>query len=383
MREKYFTFSKKTLILSICVFKKRGINKRRNYIMKKKVLATVLAAMMVLSLAACTGGSKAAAPAAPTATEEKKDEAAEQPTVGVLIYKYDDTYISTVRNALETALAGKADVIMQDGKGDQATQNDQLDVLIEKGVKVLCVNMVDAKAASGVVEKAKAAGIPTVFFNREPDAEVVKSYDKAVFIGTNAADAGKMQGDIIKDLFDKNPAYDINGDGKVQYVMFQGEPDNPEAIARTKYSVEQAVADGVQMDQVGETQVCNWDTEQAQKAMEAILAANEGKIELVIANNDGMAIGCIAALTNIGYNVEGGDKFVPVVGVDATDAAKDAIAKGTMSATVLQDGEAMGNAIAQVALNAAAGADFLEGTSYEFDESGVAVRIPYAPYTGK
>lgn len=349
--------------------------------MKKKVLATVLASMMVFSLAACA--PKAAAPAAPAATEEKKDEAAETPTVGVLIYKYDDTYISTVRNALQTALDGKAEVIMQDGKGDQATQNDQLDVLIEKGVKVLCVNMVDAKAASGVVEKAKAAGIPTVFFNREPDAEVVKSYDKAVFIGTNAADAGKMQGDIIKDLFDKNPAYDINGDGKVQYVMFQGEPDNPEAIARTKYSVDQAVENGVQMDQVGETQVCNWDTEQAQKAMEAMLAANEGKIELVIANNDGMAIGCIAALTNIGYNVEGGDKFVPVVGVDATDAAKDAIAKGTMSATVLQDGEAMGNAIAEVALNAASGADFLEGTSYEFDESGVAVRIPYAPYTGK
>ena len=50
---------------------------------------------------------------------------------------------------------------MQDGKGDQATQNDQLDVMIEKGVDVLCVNMVDAKAASGVVDKAKDAGIPT------------------------------------------------------------------------------------------------------------------------------------------------------------------------------------------------------------------------------
>lgn len=106
------------------------------------------------------------------------------PTVGVLIYKYDDTYISTVRNSLQAALEGKANVEMQDGKGDQATQNDQLDVMISKGVDVLCVNMVDAKAASGVVEKASAAGIPTIFFNREPDTEVIKSYDKACFIGT-------------------------------------------------------------------------------------------------------------------------------------------------------------------------------------------------------
>lgn len=345
--------------------------------MKKKLLAMLMASVMALGLVAC-GGSDA------PATDETGDDTAALPKVGVLIYKYDDTYISTVRNALEGALDGKAEVIMQDGKGDQATQNDQLDVMIEKQVDVLCVNMVDAKAASGVVDKAKEAGIPVVFFNREPDAETIKTYEKAVFIGTNAADAGKMQGDIIKDLFDANPDFDLNGDGAVQYVMFQGEPDNPEAIARTLYSVEQAVENGVVMDQIGVTQVCNWDTELAQKAMEAILAANEGKVELVIANNDGMAIGTIAALSNIGYNTgEEGAPFVPVVGVDATDAAVDAIAKGTMSATVLQDGQAMGDAIAVVALNAAAGNDFLADTEYAFDDTGIAVRIPYAPYTGE
>ena len=153
--------------------------------MKKKLLAMLMASVMMLGVTACGGGSEPAA------------DNGDLPTVGVLIYKYDDTYISTVRNALEAALDGKAEVIMQDGKGDQATQNDQLDVMIEKGVDVLAVNMVDAKAAAGVVEKAKAAGIPTVFFNREPDTDVIASYDKAIFIGTNAADAGKMQGDLV------------------------------------------------------------------------------------------------------------------------------------------------------------------------------------------
>lgn len=342
--------------------------------MKKKFFALLMASVMMLGLAAC-GSSDSG-----DSGTDGGDDAAALPVVGVLIYKYDDTYISTVRNALQTALEGKAEVVMQDGKGDQATQNDQLDVLIERGVDVLAVNMVDAKAASGVVEKAKTAGIPTVFFNREPDTDVIKSYEQACFIGTNASEAGKMQGDIAKALFDAHPEYDLNGDGKVQYVMFQGEPDNPEAIARTQYSVEQAIANGLDMEQVGETQVCNWDTETAQKAMEAMLAANEGKIELVIANNDGMAIGCIAALSNIGYNTGAeGANFIPVIGVDATEAAKDAIAQGTMSATVLQDGEAMGNAIAAVAMNLATGADFLAGTDYSFDETGVAVRIPYAP----
>lgn len=353
--------------------------------MKKRLLAMLMASAMAVSLGACSSKPAADAGTTPPADAAGGDAAASAgtPTVGVLIYKYDDTYISTVRNALDAALSGKATVTMQDGKGDQATQNDQLDVMLEKGVDVLAVNMVDAKAAAGVVEKAKAKDIPIVFFNREPDTEVIQSYDKAIFIGTNAEDAGKMQGDIIKDLWAANPAYDLNGDGKIQYVMFQGEPDNAEAIARTKYSVDQAIANGMQMEQVGTTQVCNWDTELAQKSMEALLAANEGKIELVIANNDGMAIGCIAALNNIGYNTGDAAKFIPVIGVDATEAAKQAIADGKMSATVLQDGEAMGNAIASISLNIAAGKDALEGTSYALDDTGIAVRIPYAPYTGK
>lgn len=266
------------------------------------------------------------------------------PRIVILIYKYDDTYISTVRNSLNKALNGKASISMQDGKGDQATQNDQLDVMIEKKMDGIIVNMVDAQAAAGVMAKIKAAGIPVVFFNREPDPNVLKSYNKACFVGTNAADAGKMQGDIIKSLWDANKGYDLNKDGNFQYVMFKGEPDNPEAIARTEWSVKQAVANGVVMEQIGQTFVCNWDTALAQQAMESALAANEGKIELVIANNDSMAMGAVAALSNIGYNLEGGKKFIPVIGVDATDQAVDAINKGIMSATVKQDGETMGKA---------------------------------------
>jgi methyl-galactoside transport system substrate-binding protein len=304
------------------------------------------------------------------------------PRIGILIYKYDDTYISTVRNALNKALDGKAQISMQDGKGDQATQNDQLDVMIERGMDGIIVNMVDAQAAAGVVDKIKRAGIPVVFFNREPNLDVLKTYEKALFVGTNAADAGKMQGDIVKSLWDANK-YDINKDGKFQYVMFKGEPDNPEAIARTDFSVSQAVENGVKLEQIGETFVCNWDTALAQQAMESALAANEGKIELVIANNDSMAMGAIAALSNIGYNVEGGSKLIPVIGVDATDQAVDAINRGIMSGTVKQDGEAMGNAVSAIMLNMIGGKAPLEGTGYQYDGSGIAVRIPYSPYLGK
>lgn len=329
--------------------------------MKKFVLA-LLALVMVLSVA--TVGL-----------------AADKPTIGVLIYKYDDTYISTVRMAIEKYGADVLDISMQDGKGDQATQNDQIDVFIAKGVDALVVNMVDAAAAQGVVDKAKEADIPVVFFNREPAADVLKSYDKAVFIGTNAADAGVMQGELIAKIWDDGSVYDLNGDGAVQYLMFQGEPDNPEAIARTEFSVKEAEAQGLKMDLASEIIVCNWDTACAQQAMEAIIGKGTA-VEFVIANNDGMAEGVINALVADGKNTgEEGAPVIPVVGVDATDAAVELISKGKMAATVKQDGDAMGKAIVAVALNVAEGKEPLEGTEYEFDDSGVAVRIPYAPFS--
>lgn len=335
----------------------------------KKLVSLMLAVAMLLSLASIG--------------------LAAESNAAVMIYKYDDTYISTVRAAIEKYAADTLAVTLYDGKGDQATQNDQIDTVLAKGTDILVVNMVDAKAVQGVLDKAVAEKLPVVFFNREPDAEILKTYEKAIFIGTNAADAGVMQGDIVKQLWDENAAYDLNGDGKIQYLMFQGEPDNAEAIARTEFSVKRAEELGLVMDLVEPVQVCNWDPATAQTAMEAIL--NKGTaVELVLCNNDGMAQGVIAALNASGYNLEVkegeavvADKYLPVVGVDATEAAIDLINKGMMAATVKQDGDAMGKAIVTIA--AAFGADkttatVLEGTDYVLDASGVAVRIPYAPY---
>jgi len=303
------------------------------------------------------------------------------PKVGVCIYKYDDTYISTVRQGLQKLAEGKIELLLNDGKGDQGTQNDQVDLLIQKGVDVLLVNIVDVGAAQTIVNKAKSADIPIIFFNREPSEEVLKSYDKARFIGTNAKDAGVIQGEIIAETWEKGD-YDTNGDGVMQYVMFKGEPDNPEAVARTEWSIKTANELGVKTEEL-ELQVCNWDTELAHRAMESWLSKYGDKIEFVVANNDGMAQGAIAALQGAGYNMGDDTKMIPVVGVDATDAAKDLISKNYMTGSVLQDGNAMAEALFKISYNVSEGKDYLEGTSYKYDDTGVAVRIPYSAYNGE
>lgn len=330
--------------------------------MKKKILSLAILVLLLVNLTGC-------------GTNEEG-----LPKIGVAIYKYDDTYVSTVKNSLINEAEGKAELLLNDGKGDQGTQNDQIDLLIEKGVNVLLVNVVDVGAAQTIVNKAKTADIPIIFFNREPSLEVLKSYDKARFIGTNAKDAGVIQGEIIADIW-KDEKYDKNKDGIMQYVMFKGEPDNPEAVARTEWSVKRAQELGVKTEELG-LQVANWDTELANRAMEAWISKFGDKIEFVVANNDGMAQGAISALQAANYNKGDDSKFIPVVGVDATDAAKELISKKFMSGTVVQDGEEMGKILFRASMNIYEGKDMIEGTNYSYDQTGVSIRIPYKPYTG-
>lgn len=340
----------------------------------KKVLAMAMAtAMMTISLVGCGG-----------AASDGDAKAGDTIKVGVCLYKFDDTYISTVRQNIEKLAEEndkKIELTIVDGKGDQATQNDSIDTLLQKEMDLLLVNLVDTGAAQTVVDKIKAEEVPVVLFNREPGTtDAIKSYDKAIFVGTNAKEAGVLQGKILSKLWQKDSkAIDKNGDGVMQYVMLQGEPDNPEAIARTKYSVDTINEAKIKTEKLAQ-QVCNWDQALAQNATEAWLSRFKDDIEVVIANNDGMAQGAIAALQAQGYNNGDAKKTIPVVGVDATEAAQDLIERGLMTGSVLQDAEAMAKALLECGLNLVEGKSAIEGTEYKFDDTEVSIRIPYKEF---
>lgn len=340
----------------------------------KKLLAMATATLMIGGLFVGCGGKDGGSTASGNPVK-----------VGVFLYKFDDTYISTVRQSLQEIQKeneGKVEFEFIDGKGDQSIQNDTIDTILQKDIDLLMVNLVDTGAAPTVIKKIQDAGKPVVLFNREPATESIKAYDKAVFIGTNAQEAGVLQGKILADQWKANPSLDKNGDGVMQYVMLKGEPDNPEAIARTKYSVSTINDAGIKTEELA-NQVCNWQQDLAQNNMEAWLSRYGNGIEVVIANNDGMAQGAIAALQAAGYNNGDAAKTIPVVGVDATAAAQDLIAKGFMTGSVLQDAPAMAKALYECGMNLASGKSATEGTDYKFDDTGVAVRIPYQEYIKK
>ena len=355
----------------------------------KKFIALVLVLTMALSLAACGGSG----------SSSKKDG-----EVAVFWYTFGDTYLSSVRAALNTALTN-AGVKYQDydANGSQTTQTEQIQTAITKGASVLVVNIVDASsddATQAIVDMAKNANTPLVFFNRSVSEEIVSAYDKAAYVGTDYTQAGHMQGEMIGNYLVANyDAIDLNGDGVISYVMFKGQEGNAEADARTQYGVEDADAflTGAGKAQLSFYDANNtskylvdqngaWSAAQGQDYMQTILAqyseANSNMVELVIANNDDMALGAIAALQAAGYN-NGTGKTIPVFGVDATDAAKEKIADGSMTGTIKQDAEGMANAISTITQNLASGKATFEGIDSANVVGTWRVNIPYSSYTGE
>ena len=301
----------------------------------KKFVALLLACVMVMSLAAC-GGKKAEEPAKESASQEQAQapEVKEGGTIGVCIYKFDDAFMTTYRNALQSILEDKGyTVTVVDGNNDQAKQNEQINTFITQGVDALIINPVMTSAAATIIDTVKSAGVPTVLINREPTADEMAVYDKLVYVGCDAAQSGTFQGELILDTANKG---DINGDGKVSYIMIQGDPENIDAKLRTEYSVKALTDAGVEVEQLNLTRG-DWDREKGQTICANDLAQFGDKIEVVFCNNDDMAIGALQAIQSAGRKV---NEDIYLVGVDALDAALNEVKAGNMTGTVLNDANA-------------------------------------------
>lgn len=372
----------------------------------KKILSLMLTCALGLSLVAC-GGNAAPAETKPagetTAAAEKP--AMSELNVGVFYYDFSDVYISTVRSEMDKMLNELGVKFTNyDGKNDQPTQTDGVQTALTQGVNLLIVNVVETSspdAAQAISEAAKNAGVPVIFFNREISDDVVKAYENSAFVGTNAPEAGHLQGEMIAQyLLENFEKVDLNKDGEISYVMFKGQNANAEAEARTQFSVEDAdkklteagkkplkyydekANDKFLVDQNGA-----WSAEAAKNYMDTILStyseANNNMIEMVIANNDGMASGAVSALEAAGYNKDA-SKAIPVFGVDATDEAKQLIADGKMAGTIKQDNVGMASTIIALVKNIKEGKKIMDGTeSFNVDAGVAKIRVPYQIYTGK
>lgn len=265
-----------------------------------------------------------------------------KPVIGVVVAKFDDTWRTSVRNELYKMAQDKVEMDIWSGDNLQKTENAKVDLLINRKVNVLVINLVDTVGAAQIIQKAKKANIPVVFFNTEPAEEDLKKWDKVYYVGAKGEQSGIMQGQILVNYFKSNPTKD----GIIRYVMIEGQTGHPDAVSRTKYSVKTIEDAGLKVQKVAED-TAMWERDKAEEKMETFLQPENNNIDCVIANNDDMALGAIDALKNKGYFNSG--KYIPVVGVDANSSALNALQEGTLLGTVLNDAVNQGKAIFNIA----------------------------------
>ncbi|HBE81041.1 MAG TPA: methyl-galactoside ABC transporter substrate-binding protein [Firmicutes bacterium] len=301
--------------------------------------------------------------------------AAKPINIGCVIYKFDDTFMTGVRMNIESAVkevkGAKVDIV--DAQNSQATCNDKVDLFITKKVTAMAINPVDRAACGVIIDKAKKANIPLVLFNREPFKEDMAKWNKVYYVGAIAEQSGTMEGQLVVDYFKAHPTKD----NVIHYVMLKGEPGHQDAELRTKFSIKAITDAGFKVEKVAED-TGMWDRVKGQEKMAAFLATGK-QIDVVLANNDDMALGAIEALKAAGYFK--GDKYMPVVGVDATAPGCQALQDGTMLGTVLNDAKNQGRVTAKLAMVLAQGKTPTEANIGFKITDGKYVWVPYKPIT--
>ena len=277
--------------------------------------------------------------------------------IGVSLYRFNDTFISSIKKEMENYVkyyekgnGFKLNVEIVDAGGSQLTQNKQVDRFISLNYDVICINPVERADASVIIDKALAADIPVVFFNREPVEDDMKRSDKFCYVGAPPKESGILEGQILVDAYKKDSSVlDLNGDGEVSYILLEGEASHQDSIVRTEWSVKTLKDGGVPIKKLA-GDIANWDRNQAAALMEGWVKKYGDEIELVLSNNDDMALGAIDIIKN-----EKSLKDVKIVGVDATAPALEAIKKGELFGSVSSDKAEYARAIIEFAIAKATG----------------------------
>lgn len=343
---------------------------------------------------------------APVATMVACGSSSSSAEIGFTNYNFADTFMKTVQKGIEdTAKTLGTSVASANSTNSQAEQNKQVDAQINAGVKGLLVNLVEPGSAQAIVNKAKTANIPIVLVNKEPLANnanaIYASYTgKIAYIGSNLSQAGQKQAELIFDDIRTGLIKDKNADGKLGLVILGGQKNHADAVSRTKVVLEHLkflinrdglpatsslgeIAAGSMatwaefftkfqgfgsesgsseytentVKYVADTQNADWSVNGGKAVVQAIETANANKLDMVIGNNDDTALGAsqyyfgdnassyatLETQAKIDAYIAGTSKnYMPIYGIDSTDAAKTAIRAGKLAGTVLQDGVKIG-----------------------------------------
>jgi methyl-galactoside transport system substrate-binding protein len=278
-----------------------------------------------------------------------------------------------------------------DSKNSQIIQNEIIEDALSKKYPLLIVNPVDRLGVYPIIEKAKQLDTPIIFINREPLKEDLDRWDKVYYVGAKAAQSAELQAEIVMDLFGGNPTqlneFDLNHDNKIQMIILKGEPGHQDAEIRTDHVISVLANAGYELEVLSITDAY-FSKDIAYEEMYDLLDDYKNEVEVIVSNNDAMAIGAVNALkeeglfedsNNDGIIDRNTEKWFPVVGIDGIPSAIDLIESGYLYGTVINDSQAMADAINDL-MDAIINNKDINSLPYNV-ENGCYIWIDYKKYT--
>lgn len=326
--------------------------------MKKKIICLIFIALLLF----CGCSLK---------VDGGKEAAKDTIKIGISIYDGYDTFISDMMNEINNYSKSKEKVMgisilldIVSANGSQLTQNDQVARFIDKDYDIVVVNLVDRTDATVIIDKAKNSSVPVIFFNREPVIEDLSRWEGLYYVGANSEQSGILQAEVVIQAL-RNPIrfkeIDKNGDGIIQYVILEGETGHQDALIRTQVSIEHIQQAGFSIEKIGD-EIANWNRSQAMSKMNLLLDEYSREIEMVIANDDDMALGAVDA-----YDSK--DMELPlIVGINGTDEALEAIKMKRLEGSVYNDAKGQARVIMEQAISLSI--NNMTSQEYDFDENG-------------
>lgn len=263
--------------------------------------------------------------------------------VAGLIRTDKETFIVAYTNALKKAAEREnVDLSICISNDDAAVQIDQVKTMLNSGIKYFVITAVDSSITEQIAKIIHSQGGAAAFSNILPSDAALDVGKNFFYSSSSEIAAGEFQAQILDEYFKKNPS---KLSGKTVNILYlNGEYGHSAQIFRRQGFMNGMEARGYAVNVLGEGGA-NWNFDSARQIISSFLPEYGSKMNAIICQNDDMALGSLAALDDAKYFSQTDDDGdgtiykVPVIGVDATDKAKESVQENKLYATVLQDAE--------------------------------------------
>ncbi len=315
--------------------------------MKRKLTAILLSACMITGILTGCGSSDSSAASSDSDSAEVEESTSSEGgayTFGFITLADSDVWCKSVCTNFEEYVADNysdCTVVTADGNSDANVQIQAVENFIAQQVDVIVLQPADADATGPAIEAANAAGIPVI------TTAIRSNVGDYVYVGPENLEAGKMHAEYIME----------NCEPGAKILYLQGTAGLSHSTDRYNGFIDTLDSEGFDYELLAAQDGDYLRTEGLRITEDWLQKFTE--IDAIVASNDQMALGAIEALK--AANVSD----VVVLGLDATDDARDEIRSGNMAGSLKQDAVAIANTSADLSYQAASGEE-IEDTYVEW-----------------